>query len=456
VILEKVRVDFPIYGTERNLRKVLFDRATGGLIQRQGKNQDRVVVKALAGVSLTLQDGDRIGLIGHNGSGKSTLLKVIAGIYEPIEGRLLVEGPVMPLFDMMPGLDLEDSGYENIITTGLLLGLSRHEIESKVPEIEEFSELGEYIALPVRTYSTGMITRLGFALVTALEPGVLLMDEGIGAGDARFAERAEQRLNAFVGRSRIVVVASHSIELIRSVCNKAALMQAGQIVAIGNVDETYDRYDEIIHGATKSFARGAAAPPQLREEAPLIPAAAEGAAMQVHGAADCGAGRGDASGPALAEVVGENRLNMAGDIGWNVADPTRSAALEVATQPFAEAEGLSKFEIQDGRPLRWTDGAARIRVPILGSVPPSAVSVKVWNMGDPTPLTIRLNGACVFDGLLPPAGLQAVLMVPPMPNASHLVIEIGSRKFKPDGDSRWLGVALESVMLVRRVEIVSS
>jgi hypothetical protein len=362
----------------------------------------------------------------------------------------------MPLFDMMPGLDLEDSGYENIITTGLLLGLSRDELESKVPEIEEFSELGEYIALPVRTYSTGMITRLGFALVTALEPGVLLMDEGIGAGDARFAERAEQRLNTFVGRSRIVVVASHSLPLIKSVCNKAALMQAGQIVAIGDINEIYDRYDEIIHGATKSFARRAAAPPQLREGAPLIPAPAEGAAMQLDGAADCAGGPQGASGPALAEVADESRLNMAGDIGWNVADPTRSAALEVATQPLAEAEGLSKFELQDGRPLRWTDGAARIRVPILGSVPPSAVSVKVWNMGDPTPLTIRLNGACVFDGLLPPAGLHAVLTVPPMSNASHLVIEIGSRKFKPDGDSRWLGVALESVMLVRRGEIVPS
>src|SRR5262249_23760926 len=156
-------------------------------------------------------------------------------------------------------------------------------------------------------------------------------------GDARFAERAEQRLNTFVGRSRIVVVASHSIPLIKSVCNKAALMQAGQIVAIGDVNEIYERYDEIIHGATKSLATRAPAPPQLREEAPLIPAPAEGAAMQLHSAADCGAGLQGAGDPALAEVVDENRLNMADDIGWNVADPTRAAALEVATQPFAES-----------------------------------------------------------------------------------------------------------------------
>jgi ABC-type polysaccharide/polyol phosphate transport system ATPase subunit len=277
VVLENVRVDFPIYGAQRNLRKVLFDRATGGLIQRQGKNQDHVVVKALAGVSMTLEDGDRIGLIGHNGSGKSTLLKVLAGIYEPIEGRLLVEGRVTPLFDMMPGLDVEDSGYENIITCGLLLGLSRDEIESKIPDVEEFSELGEYLALPVRTYSSGMTMRLGFALVTALDPGVLLMDEGIGAGDARFAERAEKRLNDFVGRSRIVVVASHAPGLIKSICNKAALLQAGRIVAMGAVDDVFEQYDIILHGPRNPPAAPAQSPiveegppPIVEEEPPPI------------------------------------------------------------------------------------------------------------------------------------------------------------------------------------------
>jgi ABC-type polysaccharide/polyol phosphate transport system ATPase subunit len=248
VVLENVRVDFPIYATQRNLRTAIFNRATGGLIQRQGKKQDRVVVEALAGVSMTLEDGDRIGLIGHNGSGKSTLLKVIAGIYEPIDGRVLVEGRVTPLFDMMPGLDPEDSGYENIVTCGLLLGLSRDEIESKIPNVEEFSELGEYLALPVRTYSAGMMMRLGFALVTALDPGVLLMDEGIGAGDARFAERAERRLNEFVGRSRIVVLASHAPGLTKSICNKAALLQAGRLVAIGPVEEVFEQYDVLLHG----------------------------------------------------------------------------------------------------------------------------------------------------------------------------------------------------------------
>ena len=162
-----------------------------------------------------------------------------------------------PLFDMMPGLDLEDSGYENIVTCGLLLGLSRDEIESKIPNVEEFCELGEYLALPVRTYSTGMMMRLGFALVTAIDPGVLLMDEGIGAGDARFTERAEKRLKEFVGRSRILVLASHSNAMIKSMCNKAALLQAGSLVAFGPVDEVFEQYSSIVHAPSPSSSTNA-------------------------------------------------------------------------------------------------------------------------------------------------------------------------------------------------------
>jgi len=170
----------------------------------------------------------------------------------------MIEGRVTPLFDMMPGLDLEDSGYENIVTSGLLLGLSRDEIENKIPDIEAFSELGEYLALPVRTYSAGMTMRLGFALVTALDPGVLLMDEGIGAGDARFAESAQRRLNQFVDRSRVVVLASHSHELLKSICNKAALLQAGRLVATGSVDEMFEQYTASYRGHSSAAETSAA------------------------------------------------------------------------------------------------------------------------------------------------------------------------------------------------------
>ena len=251
VVLENVSVDFPVYGAHRSLRRVLFERATGGLVQRGDRHHpDRLVIKALIDVSCELREGDRLGLVGHNGAGKSTLLKVIAGVYEPIAGRALVSGRVTPLFDSMPGLDPEDTGYENIITAGMLFGMSHSEIETRVPDVEEFSELGEYLALPVRTYSSGMTMRLGFALATAVEPGILLMDEGISAGDARFAERARRRLQQFISRSRIMVLASHSNDMIRSLCNKAALMQTGRVIAIGAVEDILQQYDNISRGGT--------------------------------------------------------------------------------------------------------------------------------------------------------------------------------------------------------------
>jgi ABC-type polysaccharide/polyol phosphate transport system ATPase subunit len=242
VVLENVCVEFPIYGAGRSLRTALFARATGGLIQRNAGRPGRIVVKALNGVSFSLRDGDRLGLIGHNGAGKSTLLKVLAGVYQPVSGRILASGPITACFDLMPGLDGEDTGYENIITAGLLLGMTRRGIEARIPDIEEFSELGEYLSLPVRTYSAGMMARLGFALATAVDPGILLVDEGIGAGDARFAERAKRRLQAFVDRSSILVLASHGEGLIRSWCNKAALLENGTIRLIGEVDRVMEAY----------------------------------------------------------------------------------------------------------------------------------------------------------------------------------------------------------------------
>lgn len=235
VELKNIRVDFPIYGTQHlSLRNAIYRRATGGAIQRDSQNKDRMVVRALSGISMNLVQGDRLGLIGHNGAGKSTLLKAIAGIYEPVSGSIMVEGRVTPLFDMMPGLDVEDTGYENIFTSGMLLGMSREFIEQKIPEIEEFSELGEYLSLPVRTYSAGMTTRLGFALVTALDPDVLLMDEGFGAADLRFAERSAERMDDFIGRSRIMILASHSDSMISSICNKAAWLNEGHLVELGD------------------------------------------------------------------------------------------------------------------------------------------------------------------------------------------------------------------------------
>jgi ABC-type polysaccharide/polyol phosphate transport system ATPase subunit len=247
VVLENVSVDLPIYGAHFSLRKTLLDRATGGFINRSGKRQDHVTINALRDVSLEIENGERIGLIGHNGAGKSTLLRVISGVYEPVRGRVMASGRITPLFDMMPGLDMEDSGYQNIITSGLLLGLTLEQIRARTASIEKFSELGDYLGLPVRTYSSGMVTRLGFSVATAIDPDILLLDEGIGAGDARFADQVKTRLDELIGRSSIVVLASHSEGLLRQLCNKAILLEQGKILMKGSVDDVLKEYHAQIH-----------------------------------------------------------------------------------------------------------------------------------------------------------------------------------------------------------------
>ena len=241
-VLRNVNLSFPIYGTPPSYRRALFEKATGGLINRGATGREGVHVEALRDVSLTLNDGDRLALIGHNGAGKSTLLRVMAGVYEPDSGEVLASGKITPLFDAIPGLDGEDTGYENIISAGMLHGMSREEIERKIPEIEAFSELGEYLTLPYRTYSTGMMMRLGFSIATTTEPEILLMDEGIGAGDQRFTEKATKRMGEFVDKSRILVLASHSEPLVRQICNKAALMEGGKLKAFGMINEVFEAY----------------------------------------------------------------------------------------------------------------------------------------------------------------------------------------------------------------------
>jgi homopolymeric O-antigen transport system ATP-binding protein len=241
VVVDNLTIDFPIYGAaHRSLRHTLLAR-TGGLVKRDEVHR-RVVVRALDEVSLRLDVGDRLGLVGHNGAGKSTFLKALAGVYRPDVGSIRVEGRVSALLTSAPGLDVEDTGYENIKTCGLLLGMTAQEIEAKVEDIADFTELGEFLDLPVRTYSAGMVTRLSFAISTAIDPDILLLDEGLATGDARFAARAENRLERLIQRTRILVFASHSEELIRAMCNRLALMKQGRIVAVGTIDDIMDRF----------------------------------------------------------------------------------------------------------------------------------------------------------------------------------------------------------------------
>jgi ABC-type polysaccharide/polyol phosphate transport system ATPase subunit len=243
IFVEEVRVRFPVYSTNaRSLKNGLLSVATGGRIGVEGS--DTVYVNALDNVSLTFEHGDRVGLIGHNGAGKTTLLQVLAGIYEPVSGRVYCEGRIATMFNPMLGMDVDSTGYENILQSGLFLGLKPAEIDAKAEEIAEFTELGGYLNMPMRTYSSGMRTRLAFAVSTCIEPDILLMDEWLSAGDASFVGKAQRRLAQLVDSAAILVLASHSTNLIRKTCNKAALLEHGKVVRFGNVDEILASYSK--------------------------------------------------------------------------------------------------------------------------------------------------------------------------------------------------------------------
>lgn len=260
IILENVTADFPIYGMQRNFRRDLFSRLGG----RIGVTSDkRVVVRALSNVNLAIRDGDRLGIIGHNGAGKTTMLRVLAGIYAPTNGRIHIAGRVSTLFLTSPGLDFDDTGHENIYTCARFLGMSKQEINAKLPDIEEFCELGEYLALPVRTYSTGMLMRLGFAVATAIDPDILLLDEGLSAGDARFAERAQARVADLVNRTNILVLASHSEALIKEMCNRVALLNHGELLMDSDPDTVIAEYHALVKKSPSPV-------PVLAEPSPVL------------------------------------------------------------------------------------------------------------------------------------------------------------------------------------------
>ncbi|MHB8423016.1 MAG: ABC transporter ATP-binding protein [Leptospirales bacterium] len=225
---EKICVDFPIFNApHRSLKKNFLRMATGGRISSEaGKG---VSVRALDGIDFEVREGDRLGLTGHNGSGKSTLLRVLAGVYEPTAGTLVVEGRIASLLDISIGMDFEASGLENIYLRGLLMGLPRQVIRSKIDEITSFSELGDYIEMPVRTYSSGMVMRLAFSIATSIEADILLMDEWLSVGDADFVKKAEDRLRGLVLKTPILVMASHSPEILKEVCTKVIRLEAGKM-----------------------------------------------------------------------------------------------------------------------------------------------------------------------------------------------------------------------------------
>ncbi len=203
-----------------------------------------VVVNALSGIKLELQAGDRLGLIGHNGAGKSTLLRVMAGIYPPTQGVVEVRGRTVPLLDINLGMDDQSTGRQNIRLRGLLLGMDHEEIRAKTEEIAQFTELGDYLDLPLRTYSSGMRLRLAFAIATAVDAEILLLDEVIGVGDASFQDKAARRLEHLHDRADIVVLAIHNPAVIRQSCNKALWLDRGVMRGFGDVQSVLDGYAE--------------------------------------------------------------------------------------------------------------------------------------------------------------------------------------------------------------------
>ena len=202
---------------------------------------------ALKDVSFKVEKGDRVGVMGFNGAGKSTLLKTIAGVLKPTMGSVKVTGTIAPMLELGAGFDPNYSGAENIYLYGATMGFSRKFIDEKYNEIVEFSELKEFINAPLKSYSSGMKSRLGFAIATAVKPDVLILDEVLSVGDAAFKEKSEQRILDMIEDGVTVLYVSHSTDRIRKLCNKAVILTKGQLVAAGEVGEICDMYTEMVN-----------------------------------------------------------------------------------------------------------------------------------------------------------------------------------------------------------------
>jgi ABC-type polysaccharide/polyol phosphate transport system ATPase subunit len=241
ISLRQVVVEFPIIsGSSRSLQLRLYQ----ALGRKLSSRHSTVVIRALDGIDLELEDGDRLGLIGHNGSGKTTLLRVLAGVYSPGAGLAEIEGSISSFTDITLGMDPESTGWENIIFRCVFMGLSFAEAKRRSPAIAEFSELGAYLDLPTRTYSTGMYLRLAFAISTSIEPDILVMDEMIAGGDLPFMQKAIQRLHEVIGKANILALASHDLEMIRSICNKVVWLEHGTVKAFGPPEVIVTGYED--------------------------------------------------------------------------------------------------------------------------------------------------------------------------------------------------------------------
>ncbi len=239
--LDEVSLDYFFYANRRGLKKT----ALQSVLKLFGKKEEAFLLRrALDGISATFSSGDRIALIGKNGSGKSTLLRILSGIYPPSSGALEVSGSVSSLLDIGIGLNVDATGYENIVLMGVLQGKTKREMRAKFEEIEEFTELKEYLKMPVRTYSSGMRLRLAFAIATSIESDILVIDEVIGVGDSAFMEKAQKRLQNLIHKSQILILTSHSPEILQQFCNKSMVLKEGKCIFFGPLEEGIALYDK--------------------------------------------------------------------------------------------------------------------------------------------------------------------------------------------------------------------
>ena len=240
--LQNASLAYPIYNlSARSIRSQLVSVATGGLARQFSPRS--VVIDALRGIDLQLDDGDRLGLVGPNGAGKSTLLRLLAGVYEASEGSVIREGSIETLFDLSLGMDMDATGYDNIRLMATIRGFGKDRTAQLSEEVATFSELVDYLHFPVRTYSSGMVARLGFSIATAIRPEILLVDEVLGAGDQYFLRKAMRRIREISDQTKILVLASHSNDMVRQFCNKCAILRRGRIVDFGPIDKIMPRYE---------------------------------------------------------------------------------------------------------------------------------------------------------------------------------------------------------------------
>lgn len=241
ILIKDVSIDIPIFNAgSRSLKNRLIQAATGGKISQDV--QGRVNVRVLDNISFELKDGDRVALIGHNGAGKSTMLRLLSGVYSPTHGTAVLQGETGSLIDISLGIDPEATGRQNLYIRSALLGISKQDLTTQMNEIIEFTELGDFIDLPLRTYSTGMHLRLAFAVSTIMRPEILLMDEWLSVGDEGFQKKAEHRLNELVQATNILVLATHSRELIERTCNRVFWLEHGQLKMDGTPEELLPLY----------------------------------------------------------------------------------------------------------------------------------------------------------------------------------------------------------------------